>query len=727
MSTAENFNDPASGSNDFIDPAVDPAGADDFIDPAAGTTVPDDVTVPTGTTVPGDVTDGRDVTDDVTDDVNVHVTTRGIPGLTPPAHSTAAQKAAHTSSNPNDGNMSSNFFAAAPAGANSAKAKLLQRRSTLFGWTPLPTSKRPTSNPTVPAPKKPPNLPRVPVLPAAQPKSSTAPPAVSQQPLYQVVYPTSSKASDFDKGSRRSSSDYKAFSDKNQWTKWQRQLLGTAFEHKVERVLDPSFCPDPNDPDDIALFGQQQRFLYSVFCKTLQEGKAADILRGYSNMKSPNFGDAQSIYAELVDHFEAGNVARVSAETLETKLTTMRLNKSWSKSVTAFVNSVSHVIRDHKEATGGIQSDTYYIEKLNATFSEHKDMSQHIQALEHTDDAVARRIGGPLPPKTYESQLHELHQYATILDSRYAKIQAHRQRSSNNSNRKGGKGGGGQGGQSQGGGQGQGGQGGQGKGGGQGGQQSGRSQGRGSNQGGGQGSQGRSSLPGPAYISPDRWANMSREERMAIYRQRDQARGTRSAHATATQATADGTSTIGGPPTTIHVNQAQQPGRPAPPQQSAAASQASQAPGSMIRNMMSNATQRSVSNASRRDEVALDGVLYRRVNITYRVSKHARRNVEGALVDGGANGGLLGTDVRILEHVEHTSVDITGVGDASLSGSSLLKVLLWPRPPMMDLSSSLCPSMLTLELARPSIPRAKWNTLESMWLTLQELLAASNV
>ena len=299
---------------------------------------------------------------------------RGIPGLTLTAHSKAAQKAAHTSSKSNDVDAAS--FLLAPDGANSAKAKLLQRHSTLFGWTPLPTSRRPTTTPTVRAPKKPPNLPRVPVLPVVQPKSSTVPPAASQQPLYQVVYATSSKASDFDKGSHQSSSDYKPFSDKNQWTKWQRQLLGTAFEHKVERILDPSFCPDPNDPDDIALFGQQQRFLYSVFCKTLQEGKAADILRGYSNMKSPNFGDAQSINAELVDHFEAGNVTRVSAETLE--LTTMQLNKSWSKSVTAFVNSVSHVIRNHKEATGSIQSDTYYIEKLNATFSEHKDMSQHI-------------------------------------------------------------------------------------------------------------------------------------------------------------------------------------------------------------------------------------------------------------------------------------------------------------------------------------------------------------
>ena len=130
---------------------------------------------------------------------------------------------------------------------------------------------------------------------------------------------------------------------------------------------------------------------------------------------------------------------------------------------------------------------------------------------------------------------------------------------------------------------------------------------------------------------------------MAIYRQRDQARGTRSAHATATQATADGTSTIGGPPTTILVNQAQQPGHSAHPQQSTAASQASQAPGTMIRNMTSNATQRSASNASRRDEVALDGVLYRRVNITYHVSKHASTMLKAPFVE---NVSLVGSSTQ---------------------------------------------------------------------------------
>ena len=143
-STAENFHDPASGPNDFIDPAIDPAG-----DPA-GTTVPDDVTVPTGTTVPGDVTD------DVTDDVSRHVMTR-IPGLTLPA-----QKAAHTSSKSND--MDAASFLLGRLEPTQPKPNFFTRHSTLFGWTPPPTGRRPTTAPTVPARQK-----------ASQPSKSPCP------------------------------------------------------------------------------------------------------------------------------------------------------------------------------------------------------------------------------------------------------------------------------------------------------------------------------------------------------------------------------------------------------------------------------------------------------------------------------------------------------------------------------------------------------------------------
>jgi hypothetical protein len=150
-------------------------------------------------------------------------------------------------------------------------------------------------------------------------------------------------------GGKCSLSDYKKLTNKDQWHRWQRNLMGTAFEHKCENVLDPSYVPNPLDTDECELFDLQQHWMYSVFTKVLIEGHASDILCNYSKSGSQNFGDAQQVYSDLLDHFEDGNMACVSAQALEQQLTLMHLNCSWTKSVTAFVNKVAHVIRDHKE------------------------------------------------------------------------------------------------------------------------------------------------------------------------------------------------------------------------------------------------------------------------------------------------------------------------------------------------------------------------------------------
>ena len=67
-----------------------------------------------------------------------------------------------------------------------------------------------------------------------------------------------SRAHEFEKGGRHSSSDYGKFTARNQWSKWHRALLGNAYKHKCENVLDPTYTPDPNDQDEIDLFGHQQ-------------------------------------------------------------------------------------------------------------------------------------------------------------------------------------------------------------------------------------------------------------------------------------------------------------------------------------------------------------------------------------------------------------------------------------------------------------------------------------
>ena len=66
----------------------------------------------------------------------------------------------------------------------------------------------------------------------------------------------------------------------------------------------------------------------------------------------------------------------------------MRLDKHWNKLVTVFVNQVSQLIKDHMEFTHHTHADSYYIEKLKATFEEHNDMLQHLATIDTQDASI---------------------------------------------------------------------------------------------------------------------------------------------------------------------------------------------------------------------------------------------------------------------------------------------------------------------------------------------------
>jgi len=59
-------------------------------------------------------------------------------------------------------------------------------------------------------------------------------------------------------------------------------------------------------------------------------------------------------------------------------------------------------------------------------------------------------------------------------------------------------------------------------------------------------------------------------------------------------------------------------------------------------------------------EIVVDGITYRSINITYRVTQSTTSNVSGSLIDRGANGGLLGDDALVLEKTGR-KVDVAGL------------------------------------------------------------------
>eukprot|EP00977_Amphora_coffeiformis_P024461 scaffold15918_cov194-Amphora_coffeaeformis.AAC.1 len=91
-------------------------------------------------------------------------------------------------------------------------------------------------------------------------------------------------------------------------------------------------------------------------------------------------------------------------------------------------------------------------------------------------------------------------------------------------------------------------------------------------------------------------------------------------------------------------------------------------PGTMVRNMVSNASARSANNFSTNEQEVMCNGRHYRLAVTYRISQADQRDTRGSLVDGGANGGMFGDDVRVLEFVEHATVDITGINNAEVNG-----------------------------------------------------------
>ena len=69
----------------------------------------------------------------------------------------------------------------------------------------------------------------------------------------------------------------------------------------------------------------------------------------------------------------------------------------------------------------------------------------------------------------------------------------------------------------------------------------------------------------------------------------------------------------------------------------------------------------------------------------YRISQQGSDNkARGSLIDGGANGGLLGSDARILEHVPNSYVSITGV-----AGNEITNLKLAQAAALVDLMGLL--------------------------------------
>ena len=288
-------------------------------------------------------------------------------------------------------------------------------------------------------------------------------------------------------------------------------------------------------------------------------------------------------------------------------------------------------------------------------------MSSHVSSLATTCSALAQALApNPVPTLTFVDYMAQLTEHATVLDARAARMRQTRQANQSQqcpSNQQGGHGK----------------QSGRGRGGGQG-------QGRGGRRGNNNNGSNNANNSTPfdvtdpnVWLTHKQYRNLTPEQCRIRYECKQANR--RSAHSTATTQASPPHSSV---PPTVSV-QAMQADT-----QSVAGSivtnppPAVNQPGTVLCSMMSASSAHVTPNNNHgNDSISINGVTYtRRANVThvYCVNEvEASSSVSGALMDGGANGGPLGTDAHVLETSLIATADVIGVTEDVLTSLPIVQ------------------------------------------------------
>jgi hypothetical protein len=81
--------------------------------------------------------------------------------------------------------------------------------------------------------------------------------------------------------------------ENKQWDSVHHMLEAQACYQDVDNILDP--CYRPTTAEDIALFAEKQKYMYSVFERTLQTDEGKVIVRSHDSNR-----DAHLIYSEFL-------------------------------------------------------------------------------------------------------------------------------------------------------------------------------------------------------------------------------------------------------------------------------------------------------------------------------------------------------------------------------------------------------------------------------------------
>ena len=490
--------------------------------------------------------------------------------------------------------------------------------------------------------------------------STTVPTTTTTSPNSHNLNTFASELAIFKKSVKPSVSDYPTLKEDAYWRSFLNGLRSNSALHGTTNVLNATYRPTTQE--EAELFEYHQRFMFNVFKKNVLTSKGKVAVRHHERTF-----DAQQVFIELLATYEESLSTTLSATDLRNEINNMRLDDSWKKPYEAFLNVWTHKVLDLEiieDATVSDVTKRIWLTTALSTNKVMKDAISHATTTERTFQALGHSTQGVGFRQFFDIVLSN----AKLHDNN-TKTTARRQRQNNQTTvNNTGRGNDRQGRNGRGAGRG------------------GRGRG-GAGRGNGANSHSSSSSSTPRNLTPYTGPNMTLTEdtyfsaedyRRLTAAQRDNLRelhankrNRRQANST-TQSTSSASS-VPSPTSTMNISNANQ--------QPTTVATAVTTPdnGSHLRQVLSQASNRSTTSTAQSDtaplQISFQGRTYSQMHtkFTYSISQRQSNTHTGSLLDGGANGGMSGDDVRVIAETMD-SADVTGIADSTVKALKLCTV-----------------------------------------------------
>ena len=155
---------------------------------------------------------------------------------------------------------------------------------------------------------------------------------------HQTTSESQTALNNFKKGTKRDASIYPIFKNDKYYDTFQWSFLANLKAQCLYDVAGPDPDPENGNIYEKELFKGKQSFVYSVLVTSLQTEKGRELVKEFE-------GDARSISLKLHHYHTKSNVAQHDIITLTTDITNLTLNDSWKGTVRQFLSHFKEKLR----------------------------------------------------------------------------------------------------------------------------------------------------------------------------------------------------------------------------------------------------------------------------------------------------------------------------------------------------------------------------------------------